>query len=127
MSTATTVGNSRNWRDRLPFALAVALVSTALGALYVFSSPYPNEPPIYGFLLFTLIFLAALPLCIWRMTLVVPVSRWTALYLLTATVMIPSLDGLVGTASRHVFLPSYIIAVAAVYFSARWILARAAR
>ena len=119
VSTNATTGTAHGRSERFPFALAVALVSIALGALYVFPSPYPNEPPVYGFLLFTLIFFAALYVCVWRMTLVLPISRWTALYVLTATVMIPALDGLVGMSNRHVFVPSYIVAVAAAYFIAR--------
>ena len=59
MSKNFRTGTPDGRSERLPFALVVALVSVALGALYVFPSPYPNEPPIYGFLLFTLIFFAA--------------------------------------------------------------------
>jgi len=109
------------WEGRLPFVLAVGLASTGLGALYVFPAPFPNEPPLYGFLSFTLIFAAALPLCVWRMTLFVSMSRWTALYLLTATVMVPALDPMIGTANRPIYLPAYVAAVLGAYFLTKWV------
>jgi hypothetical protein len=120
--TGTTLAGVPWWEGPLPFVLAIGLASIGLAALCVFPAPYPNEPPLYGFLLFTLIFAVALPLCVWRMTLFVRMSRWTALYFLTATMMVPPLDPIIGTANRPIYLPVYVATVLGAYLLTKWAL-----
>ena len=115
------------WVGRLPFVVAIALASAGLAALCVFPAPYPHEPPLYGFLGLTLIFAAGLALCVRRMTLSIRVSRWTALYFLTATMLVPVLDRIIGIANRLIYMPVYVAAVLGAYFITKWALRSAQR
>ena len=121
MTSATSA--SVPWRaGRLPFVVAIGLASAGVAALRVFAAPYPHEPPLYGFLGLALIFAAGLALCVWRMTLSTRMSRWTALYFLTATMLIPVLDPIVGMANRLIYLPVYVAALLGAYLITKWAL-----
>lgn len=117
MST-TTPSTARAWRELLPSVLALVLTSATVGALYLYSSAHLQHPTLTAFISITLLFSATLPFAIWRMARYM--SRWAPLYFLTATIMVPALDGIIGMASRHIYLPAYVAAVVVTYLVARW-------
>jgi hypothetical protein len=121
MSTNGITTTARSWNERLRFPLSVVLASACVSAFFIYSSAHLQRPTILAFLGLTVLFSLTLPFAIWRLARYT--SRWNALFVITAVVIIPGLDGIFGATNRLIYIPAYIVAVAAIFLAGKRILA----